>query len=153
MRAPLLLLFLAASGLAAELHLDSAPVAVNTSAALSLHLESGESALTGVQFDVEYDASRLEVKLEIGPTAEAAVKVLQSNALQPGKLRVLIYGFNRNRIGDGVVAIARVTLKGTAEDQSYPIRISAPVATSAEGQAVPVTGTGGSVATTRSEAR
>ena len=147
MRAPLLLLVLAASGLAAELHLDSAPVAANTPAALSLHLEAGESALTGVQFEVEYDASRFDVKLEIGPAAEIAVKVLQSNTLQPGKQRVLIFGFNRNKIGDGVVAIAHVMLKGALDEQSYPIRISAPAATSAEGQAVPITGTGGSVAT------
>lgn len=148
MRAILLILVLTVSGIAAELTLDTATVAGNNSPKLSLRLDSGGSELTGIQFDIEYDASRFDVRLEIGPAAEDAVKVLQSNTLLPGKQRVLIFGFNRNKFGDGVVAFANVTLKGTPDPgQTWPIRILDPVGTSAQGEGVPVKGISGSVKT------
>ena len=146
MRTLLLFVVLTASGLAAELKLDSAAIDANKQAQLSLRLESGGSELTGIQFDIEYDASRVDVKMEIGPAAEGAVKVLQSNTLQPGKQRVLIFGFNQTRLADGVVALARVTLKGSAEpDQTWPVRISQTTGTSAAGEAIPLKGSPGGV--------
>ncbi len=149
MRAPLLFLILAATGMAAELHLDSSAVAANQPAALSLRLQSGDSQLTGVQFDVEFDASQFDLKVDLGPAAESAVKVIQTNTLQPGKERVLIFGFNRNKIADGVIAVAHLSLKSGADAgdaaQSFPIRISETTGTTAEGQAVKVAGFGANV--------
>jgi hypothetical protein len=148
MRTIVLLFVWASSAFAAELHLSSAAVAANEPAALTVSLQSGQGVLTGLQFDLEYDFSRFELKVEIGLAAENAAKVLQTNVIQPGRLRVLIFGINRTQLADGVVAIARIALKGKADTgQEYPIRISQPVGSSSEGETVPVTGTGGSVTT------
>lgn len=155
MRIFFLLLALCASGLAAELRLDSAGVDSAKPTTLSLHLNAPDAELTGVQFDVEYDAAKFDVKLEIGPAAEGAAKVLQSNVLRPGKVRVLIFGFNRNKIGDGIVALAHISVKdGVQVNESHPILISDTVGTSAEGVAVKVTGVGGNLTKgTRGEVR
>lgn len=148
MRTLLLFVALTASAMAAELKLDSAAIDGSKPTQLSLRLESGGSELTGVQFDIEYDATRFDLKLEIGPAAEDAVKVLQSNTLAPGKQRVLIFGFNRTKLADGVVAFVNLTTKGNAvPDQTSPVRISETVGTTAAGEGVQVKGSSGSVKT------
>ncbi|HXE64436.1 MAG TPA: cohesin domain-containing protein [Bryobacteraceae bacterium] len=160
MRIPLLILVLAAAGFGAELNVDKTAVTDGKPAALSIHLQSGASELTGIQFEVDYDASRFDVTLEVGPAATGAQKVLESNALQPGKQRVLIFGFNRNRITDGVVAIAHVSLKGAPDtSQSDLVRLSKSLGTNESGETVPVTVHGGvagsqdAQSATRGEAR
>jgi hypothetical protein len=160
MRVLLLILVLAGAGFGAELSVDKAAATVGNPAALSVHLQAGSSELTGVQFEVDYDASRFDVRLEIGPAATGASKVIQTNVLRPGKQRVLIFGFNRNQLTDGVVAIAYVSLKGAgATGPGELVRISEPIGTNAAGESVAVAVHGGAAGSqdtqsaTRGEAR
>ena len=85
----------------------------NEASAINVRLKSAE-ALTGVQFDLEYDAAVLEVKVEVGAAAESAGKVVQTAVLGLARQRVLVIGFNRNTLGSGVVAILHVALKENA---------------------------------------
>ena len=119
-------------------------------ATINVRLTSAEG-LTGVQFDLEYDAAVLDVKVEVGAAAESAGKVLQTALPGPARQRVLVIGFNRNTLGSGVVAILHVALKenaarkndaktNTAVRPRYDIRLTESTGTNGEGQAVAVTG-------------
>jgi hypothetical protein len=136
-----ILLLLAATSYGAELSIDSGTAKSNEAVALSVHLTSAAEALTGLQFDLEYDASALDVSVEAGPSAEKAGKSLQAARTASSGQRVLIIGFNRNNLSDGVVAVLHVSVKenhGAAGD--YPIRLTALAGTNARAESVAVTG-------------
>jgi hypothetical protein len=103
-------------------------------------------APTGIQFDVEYDAASLDIAIEAGPAAKQAGKSLRSAKVQDGKQRVLIIGFNKNAMSDGVVAILHVSYKGQEAGKTFPIRITATSGTNEKAERVAVTGKDGSVA-------
>ena len=103
LRTAIVLAIFAVAANAAELTIGQGVVGAGKPTTLSVQLASGGDALTGVQFDLEYDATALEVSVEAGPVVAQAGKNLQSNVIQPGKRRVLIIGLNRNAIEDGVV--------------------------------------------------
>ena len=130
---------------AAALSMDQAVLAPGKPATLNLTLTAGADAPTGIQFDLEYDAASLDVSLESGPAAKEASKTLQSAKLQPGKQRVLIIGFNKTIIADGVLAILHVSYKGQDTGKTFPIRITAASGTNQKAEAVAVTGKDGGV--------
>ena len=112
---------------------------------LNVRLAAGTAAPTGIQFDLEYDAA-LEIGVEAGPAAGAAGKSLQSAVIQGGKQRVLVVGFNKSAISDGVVAVLHVSLKGQGEPgKVFPIRITATSGTNQAAESVAITGSDGSV--------
>ena len=124
------LLLLTALGSAAELTISSGTVSASQRVILTVNLKSAGEAVSGVQFDVEFDDAVFDVSLENGPAAEQAGKSLQSAALGEGKRRVLIIGLNQTSFSDGVVAILRASLKGNSEKgRSYSVRITSPVGT------------------------
>lgn len=106
-----ILLALAAAGNAAELSVGSAAATAGQPATLNVTLASRGAALTGLQFDLEYDATALDVSAAAGPAATDAGKGLQSAMVKPGKQRVLVFGLNQNSISDGIVVVLRVSLK------------------------------------------
>ena len=131
---------------AAQVTLDQASLIPGTPANLNMRLTRGADQPTGLQFDLEYDPNALEIKVEAGPAAGDASKNVQSRVLQPGKTRVLIIGFNRNVIADGVVAVLHVSLKGEAEaGKVFPVHITAPSGTNERAEKVEVTGKDGSL--------
>jgi hypothetical protein len=130
---------------AAELTMEQGTVATGKPAALNVKLAADTEALTGIQFDLEYDAAALDVSVEAGPAAKQASKGLQSARIQAGKLRVLIIGFNRNTIADGVLAVVHVSYKGTDTGKTFPVHITAPWGTDAEAKPIAVSGKDGGV--------
>jgi hypothetical protein len=140
-----LLAALAGAASAAELVLEQGAVSPGKPAALNVQLTAGAEAPTGFQFDLEFDPASLEVSAEVGPAAKGASKFLQSRMLQPGKLRVLIIGFNQNPIPDGVLAVVRVSYKGTETGKTFPVRLTASSGTNADAKPVAVTVKDGSV--------
>ncbi len=101
--------------------------------AITLALEG--AAVSGVSFDVEYDAAALSVRAAAGAAATAAAKTLDANEPSPGRLRVIVIGVNRNRIADGVVAALTVTAKTSAAG-AFPLKLSNAAATDEDGTAV-----------------
>jgi Cohesin domain len=141
----LALFVLTLSANAAELSIETAGLAPDKSAALAVNLTASGEAPTGFQFDLEYDAAALDLSVEAGGAAKQASKTLQFRELQPGKLRVLIIGFNRNTIADGILALIHVTYKGTESGRSFPLHMTAQSGTDADAKPVAVTGKDGSV--------
>ena len=137
----LFLLLLSGIARGAELSIDSGIAGPHEPVALNVRLSEATEALTGLQFDLEYDASALDVTVEIGPSAESAVKILQTARTAKSGQRVMIVGFNQNHVSDGVVAVLHVSARenrGTAAD--YPIRLTATAGTTAQAESIRVTG-------------
>ena len=131
---------------AAELSLDHANLTPGKTADLNVRIAAGATAPTGVQFDLEYDSTAMDVRVEAGPVATASEKTLQAAVTPAGKHRVLIIGFNKNVMPDGVVAILHVTLKGEAKaGQTFPISIKSPSGTNARAESLVFTGNEGSI--------
>jgi hypothetical protein len=145
LRAAIALAMLAVAGNGAELSMEQGTLAPGKPVALSLTLAVGTDAPTGIQFDLEYDAASLDVSVETGPAAKQASKSLQSARIQAGKLRVLIIGFNRNIISDGVLALVHVSYKGVDTGKTFPVHIAASSGTNGKAEPVAVTGKDGSV--------
>jgi hypothetical protein len=146
LKTALALAMLAVAANAAELSMEKGTLAPGKPVALSLKLAAGATdALTGIQFDLEYDATSLDVSVEAGPAAKQASKSLRSAQLQAGKLRVLIIGFNRNIISDGVLAIIHVSYKGIDTGKTFPVHIQASSGTNGNAEPVAVTGKDGVV--------
>ena len=133
------------AGNAAELSLEQGSLAPGKPATLSMKLAAGTDVPTGIQFDLEYDAASLDISVEGGPAAKQASKNLQSAKIRDGKLRVLIIGFNRNGIADGVLALIHVSYKGQDGGKTLPIRVTASSGTNEKAQSVAVTAKDGSV--------
>jgi len=145
LRIAIVLAMLAPLANAAELSMEQGTVSAGKPASLGMKLAGAADALTGIQFDLEYDAASLDVTVESGPVAKDASKNLQSARLQPGKIRVLIIGYNRNTISDGVLAIVHVSYKGTETGKAFPVHITASSGTNAKAEAIAVTAKDGSV--------
>jgi hypothetical protein len=141
----IVLAFLAVAANAAEISLEQGTVAPGKSVALAVKMAAGTDAPTGVQFDLEYDAAALDISVESGPAAQQASKSLRSAPIQTGKLRVLIIGFNRNTISDGILAVVHVSYKGTEIGKTFPVHITAQSGTNANAERVAVTAKDGSV--------
>jgi hypothetical protein len=112
---------------------------------LAMKMAAGADALTGIQFDLEYDAAALDITVEGGPAAKQASKGLQSRSIQSGRLRVLIIGFNRTTIADGVLALVHVSYKGTETGKTFPVRVTTSSGTNANAGQVAVTAKDGSI--------
>jgi len=136
---------LAMAANAAELTMEQGTLAPGKAIALDVKLAAGAEAPTGIQFDLEYDAAALDISVEAGPAAKQAAKGLRSASIQLGKLRVLIIGFNRTTISDGVLAVVHVSYKGTETGKTFPVHLAASSGTNADAKAVAVTTKDGSV--------
>jgi Cohesin domain len=129
----------------AELAVEQGTVSPDKPAALAVKLIAGTEAPTGFQFDVEFDAAALELTVEAGPVTKQANKGLQFRQLQPGKIRVLIIGFNRTAIADGVLALIHVADKAAQPGKTFPVHLTGASGTNADAKSVEVTAKDGSV--------
>lgn len=143
----LVLATFAVAGNAAELSIGNAIISAtaNQPATLNVTLASQGASLSGMQFDLIYDASFLNITVIAGPAAEAAGKNVQSAVLEGGHQRVLIVGMNQTTVADGVVAVLQVSLKGQAAGKTFPIRLTAQAGADAQAKAIAVSAAHGSV--------
>jgi len=130
---------------AAELSVGEGVVAAGKPADLSVKLAGGTDAPTAIQFDVEYDAAQLDIGIEAGPVAREAGKNMRTAKLQAGRQRVLIFGFNRTIIADGVLAILHVSYKGQETGKTFPIHLTGAAGTNENAEHVAVSAKDGSV--------
>src|ERR1700687_3019973 len=76
-------------------------------------LASGGQTISGVQFDLSWDAS-LDLHVSAGEQVRASSKVLYSYAPQSGTLRFLVVGMNRNTLTDGELVQIFLTIRAAA---------------------------------------
>lgn len=146
LRAVILLATLVLAGNAAELSVEQAVLSLGKTGDVNVRLAVGNTVPTGIQFDLEYDAASLDLKVEAGPASAAASKNLQAAVIGPGKQRVLVIGFNKTAISDGVVAVLHVSLKSPADaGKVFPIHITATSGTNQKAENLAIAGSDGSV--------
>jgi hypothetical protein len=130
---------------AAELSLEQGVLSADKTASLKMTFTAGKDAASGIQFDLEYDAADLDVTVERGPAAQQAAKDVRSAQIRPGKLRVLIIGFNRNTISDGVIAVVHVSLKSGDGAKTFPVHVTAAAGTTADAETISMAAKDGGV--------
>lgn len=134
MRAPAIILGLAAAaGLltsaahGATLGLDANATAESPGSVrvpVTLAVEPGE-AIAGLQFDLLFDAAPLQFTgVETGAAAAAAEKTAHSNQIQPGQLRVVVAGFNRNAIASGETVWVVFSRPPALGDETVSLRMA-----------------------------
>ena len=99
---------------------------------------SGDEAVAGVQFDVNFDGAAVAlIDVEAGAAALDAGKFVIHNEGDPGTTRVIIAGLNQDLIGDGIVAnlVFRPLDAGASSDS---FALNAPVLSDPFGGAVEV---------------
>lgn len=63
---------------------------------ISLSIAPETEALSGLQFDLQYDSSVMSVVANAGDAPRAAAKSVYFNDLAPGQRRFLCIGLNQN---------------------------------------------------------
>ena len=144
-KAAIALAVLAVAANAAELSMQQGTVTAGKPASLDVKVSVGKDSPTGFQFDLEYDAAALDVTVDGGPVAQQASKNVRTAQIRAGKLRVLIIGFNRTTISDGVLAVVHVALKGGEAGKTFPVQMTGASGTNANAETIGVTVKDGSV--------
>lgn len=91
---------------------------------VSLSAPAGQR-VAALQFDVEFNPAVLEIPAKggivEGAVTKAAGKQVNCSALSPGKMRVLIVGFNQETIANGDVAVLQFAMKRAIEREVEPV--------------------------------
>lgn len=146
-RGPLafLLLFYPAFIRAAELSLPERTGAPGSSLTAPLTFTAQGAAITGLQFDIQYDSSVMNVTFTAGEGLRAAGKNLYS--VQPGynQRRILIVGSNQKPLPDGVLLNTFINLYSNAKPGTYAFTVSNALATNSAGDGLPLSVTAGNI--------
>jgi hypothetical protein len=127
------------------LRIDDAAGAAGAAVAVSFRLEN-TSSLTGLQFDLGYDAALLSVTAA-GAGARAADFDAQVNEIAGGLARVILVdldGTSEIPPGDGIVVTATVQVANDAAAGTSSLRVTSATGVNGESTTVPL---GGSSAT------
>jgi MYXO-CTERM domain-containing protein len=113
------------------------PAVAGSQVAVEFTLSADASErVTGIQFDLQFDSRALSItKIDTGPAALAAGKILSSNELAPGRYRVLVAGLNQSQIESGVVVVAEVEVAPDAGG-TLPLEIAALVLSDPKGRSI-----------------
>jgi uncharacterized protein (TIGR03437 family) len=144
----------------AELSLPSPAAAPGTSLLLPVRFTSQPSAVTGIQFDLQYDSSALSLSATVGATARNSGKTLYLRDLPLVRPRIshrascrtcrlkrfLIVGLNQNLVVDGTLVNLFASVSSTAPGGTYSLRFLNVVATDSSAHAVTVNAVDGVIA-------
>lgn len=126
-----------ATAAGAELAGSDSGLAPGSTVLIPLTLVSQDSAISGVQFDIDWDDSLTSVVL-IGSAARTAEKSLYQAALGPHTTRCLIIGLNQGTLSDGELARIFVSAQVSASLGVRDLTLTNVVATDPDGQPVPI---------------
>lgn len=85
----------------------------------------GGAQVSAINFDLQFDDSRVSVVAATqGSAASAAGKSLTWNLSSAGRIRVMIFGFNTDVIGDGPVAVVTFNVLANATPGTFPLRLT-----------------------------
>ncbi len=129
----------------AELSLPNPVSGPGSSLSASAVFAPGADAVSGIQFDVLYDSSIVNIVATAGDAARAAGKSIYYYDLSPNQRRFLLAGMNQNPIQGGALINLFLNLSPSAPAGSYPLAISNLVGTDASGSAVPLNGISGGI--------
>ena len=131
---------LLAGGLAlsgAELSIPNIAIAPGAAAVGGLRFAAQGSQVAAFQVDILYDAEHLKVSASAGPAASAKEKLVDAAEVAPGRKRIMLMGFNRSVLADGVV-VSLLVSSVSGEPGSHWLRLADVAAADADGNLVPV---------------
>lgn len=141
-------LILGGQAMAATLTIDFARGTAGTNVVLPIQFDPAGSSVTGLQFDLIYDAGSFDlVDLAAGAVAVAAGKDLQFSTIAPGHLRAIVAGLNRTAISAGIAAELTLGVKPATPAAVYPVQLSGVLLSDVNGQSVSVSALDGGVYT------
>ncbi len=135
------LLFLVSGVEAAQLATPNASGSRGSTVMVSVSLVSGGASISGVQFDIDWDASAMMIAPLPGKGVAAAGKQFYSAALGPHQSRYVIVGLNQTILPDDELVSLFVVVKPNAKPGAYKLALSHIIATTPDGHAVPIGGT------------
>jgi len=142
------------SAFGAAAHLSAPEVVVpegsNEATVPILLAEPAEQRVAALQFDIEFDSNAMAVS-PVGAIAESdalkgAGKQIHYSVVSPGKIRVLVIGFNETPIPPGEVASVRLRLDPLKMAARQDFTITNALLANPAGQKVPVQCTAGVLA-------
>lgn len=133
---------------AARVTLTNATGAAGSSVLVAVTLDPDGTRVGGLQFDVEYDAARLDVIPLLGDPLRAAAKSVFASVSGVNRRRYVMTGLNRNEIGGGAVLQLLARIRPGAPSGSYPLFFHGLIATDPFGRPVTARATDGSVTVT-----
>ena len=102
---------------------SASPGQVSVALPLSLSINPGEN-LSALSFDLLFDTTRLQWgSLNLEPSAAALGKQIQSSVVSPGRVRVVIYGTDRQTLGTGRVGQCLLTVPPAAPVGDGAVRV------------------------------
>ena len=143
----LALLFCAVPGIeAATLSLNETQSRPGSEVRVEIKLKSEGAQISAMNFDIEYDSSKLSVQDAVAGTAMSNAnvdKTLGYNNVSDGLTRIVIYGLNQNAIGDARVAEVVFKIKEGASEGDVVLKLKNAVAASPAAEQVSLTLTDG----------
>jgi len=108
---------------AAELSLPMTSGSPGSVLLLPVTFASQSGAAAGLQFDLQYDSSNLNLSITVGGATRSSGKTLSFSDLAQGRKRFLITGLNQNPLVDGALVNLSISLNPGASSGTYPLRI------------------------------
>jgi uncharacterized protein (TIGR03437 family) len=126
----------AAAAWPCDLSIPAAEIAPGGTLSMPLVLAPNNGAVTGVQFDLQYDPNVLALSFVPGDASRAAAKTIYSSESISGARRFLIVGLNANPIEGTDLVRLFVTVLPDAAAGTYEIGIAEPACVDFEGGAL-----------------
>jgi uncharacterized protein (TIGR03437 family) len=123
---------------ASQLSLPSQSAPAGSSLLLLVSFAAQGDAVSGIQFDLQYDNSVMSVSATVGEAARNSGKSLYIATPSPDKLRFLIAGWNQALIPDGTLCTLFVGLNANASAGVYALKFSQAVRTNPQSQSAAV---------------
>lgn len=105
----------------------------------------GADAVSGLQFDVQYDGSAMTLGATAGDGVRSSQKGIYYNNVAPNTRRFVVVGPNQNPIPGGTLLNLFIDLNQNAPSGLYALTFSNILSTDPSGQPASATGTDGSV--------
>lgn len=131
--------------LPAQVSLQSQTGAPGSSLLVPVVLDSENSSVSGVQFDVQYDNSAITIIAALADAARNSGKLLYEADLAPNRRRFLIVGLNPNLIPNGTVLNLFVNVNANAAPGPLALTLSNTSGTDPYGVFVSLLGVDGTV--------
>jgi len=128
--------------LAGSLSLGSYSGVPGGTVAANLMFASQGDAVSGIQFELDYDATILSINAIAGQAVTGAGKEVQ---VSPDRKKFLVAGLNQNLIADGVLVVLNIAVKDGSASGTYPVRFTSATSSDTRGTTKPMTSTSGVV--------
>lgn len=112
---------------------------------MSVGFSPGANSIAGLQFDLQYDSSVMNVVVTPGDATGTSDKVIYFNDLSPNIRRFLVSGLDQSVLPSGNLLTLFVNLSSNAAAGTYALTISNLTGTDALGNAAPLTAGNGSL--------